>query len=188
MPVNSLLHPVLGALLEYWQGKCNDGALPQRRDIDPLEMGPALLPHLVLTDLFDRGTRPRFRLVGTNVVRRLGFDPTGRYLAGEVTGGWSDFLGALHRLVYCERAPVEGESEFVWEPGRRFGIHHLLLPLAQDGPDPAIALACLVFTCDEPFVPTVRALMPHAAHVDVRRQVLKTLPAAPGAGSDREVA
>jgi hypothetical protein len=169
-------HPILGALLRYWQGKQGARAMPLRRDIDPLEMGPNLLPHLVLADLFDRGTRVRFRLVGTDVVRRLGFDPTSSYLEAEAKGGWADMLASLHRLVYAERAPVQAESEFLWGNGRRRAAQLLLLPLTQDGPDPAIALAGFVFSSAEIFPPPIRALDECATHVELRRAVLKTLP------------
>jgi hypothetical protein len=169
-------NPVLAALLRYWDGQRGARALPARRDIDPLDMGSALLPHLLLVDLFDRGTRVRFRLVGTQVVKRLGFDPTGRYLEGEMTGGWYELLAALHRLVYAERAPVFAESEFLWGGGRRLRAQHLLLPLTQDGPDPAIALAAVVFASAEPFPPSIRALRDNATHSEIARQVLRPAP------------
>jgi hypothetical protein len=189
MASNPMAHPVLGSLLRYWQQKRGARILPSRRDIDPLEMGADLLPHLVLTDLFDRGTRVRFRLVGTNVVKRLGFDPTGRYLEGEMKGGWWDLAAALHRLAYCERAPLYAESEFQWGTGRRLQARHLLLPLTQDGPDPAIALGGMVFAAAEAFPPTIRALGESAVHTETRREVLK--PSAPARDDDaigREVA
>jgi hypothetical protein len=173
MPSNPPAHPVLGSLLRYWQQQRGARSLPSRRDIDPLEMGPDLLPHLLLTDLFDRGTRVRFRLVGTTIVKRLGFDPTGRYIEGEMKGGWWELVGALHRLAYCERAPLYGESEFSWGAGRRLEARHLLLPLTQDGPDPAIALGAFVFASNEVFPPTIRALGDSAAHSELTRQVLK---------------
>ena len=152
-------------------------------------MGPDLLPHLFLTDLFDRGTRVRFRLVGTVVVKRLGFDPTGRYLDGEMKGGWWDLVGALHRLAYCERAPLYAESEFLWGTGRRLQARHLLLPLTQDESDPAIALGGVVFAAAEAFPPTIRALGEGAIHTETTRQVLK--PPGPARDEDtigREVA
>jgi len=180
---------VLGPLLRYWQRKCGARSLPSRRDIDPLEMGADLLPHLLLTDLLDRGTRVRFRLVGTTLVRRWGFDPTGRYLDGEMKGGWWESLAAFHRLAYAERAPLYGESEFLWDAERRLEARALLLPLTQDGPDPAIALSAVVFASNEAFVPTLRALVGVATHGERTRQVLKDLPS-PGSAhvSGREVA
>ncbi len=169
-------HPMLAALLAYWQDKRRGRLLPERRDIDPLEMAPALLPHLTLCDLFDRGTRARFRLVGTVVVKRLGFDPTGRYLDQE-TGGFFDLVAALHRLVYCERAPVHATSVFAWGSDRRLEVQQLLLPLAQGGADPAIALTAMLCSSAEPFPPTIRALS-EASHRETQRRVLKALHAA----------
>jgi hypothetical protein len=164
--------PMLKALLDYWQGKRGARALPARRDIDPLEMGPHLLPHLLLCDLFDRGTRARFRLVGTEVVRRLGFDPTGKYLEPGARGSYFELLASLHRLVYCERAPLYSASAFTWESGRQLKVQHLLLPLSHDGPDPAIALVGMGIDSGEVFPPTIRALDGSAAHAETRRFVV----------------
>jgi len=169
-------HPTLAPLFRYWQEKRGVRALPARRDIDPVEMGPALLPHLLLGDLLDRGTRVRFRLVGTVVVRRLGFDPTGKYL-GDENGAWFEQLAALNRLVYAERAPVYAESLFTWGTGRRLEAQHLLLPLNQDGPDPSIALMGLVFRSPEPFPPTLRVLGETGQHRELLRAVLRQPPA-----------
>jgi len=177
--------PHLLALLRYWLAKRRTLPLPARRDIDPLEIGPDLLPGLVMTDLLERGTRVRFRLVGTAVVKRMGSDPTGRYLERELRGGWFDAFGSLCRLVYAERAPVYAECEMHWGSGRTMRLASLLLPLTQDGPDPAIALAGLAFASREPFPPSLRALAESGAHQELRRHVLKELPvldAAPSAG------
>jgi hypothetical protein len=168
-------HPILSPLLHYWQEKRGPRALPARRDIDPLEMGPALLPHLLLGDLLDRGTRVRFRLVGTVVVKRFGFDPTGKYL-GEQKSAWFEMIGALNRLAYAERAPVYAESRLAWSNTRRIDIQQLVLPLTQDGPDPAIALMGVAFHAAEPFPPTLRALGETAQHRELLRAVLKQLP------------
>jgi hypothetical protein len=168
--------PVRDLLLQYWREKRGDHPMPSRTTIDPVEMGAALLPHLLLTDLLDRGTRVRFRLVGTNVVRRIGFDPTGRYLDAAVTGGWGEFFALLHRLLYAERAPIEAESEIQWGQGRRMVLRHLLLPLTQDGPDPAIALVGLDITTDEVFPPAIGVIAKDSVHVELSRAVLKSLP------------
>jgi hypothetical protein len=176
MPAAIIDNPTLASLMAYWLGKRGDRALPSRRDIDPLEMGPGLLPHLLLCDLLDRGARVRFRLVGTVVVKRLGFDPTGKFLADVMTGGYGDLVAALHRLVYCERMPVHSESVFTWGPDRRLEVQHLLLPLSHGGSDPAIALAGMVFHAAEPFPPTIRTLSA-TGHRETRHAVLKTLAA-----------
>lgn len=166
--------PVLGALLQYWEDKRRGRPMPARDDIDPLEMGPKLLPHLVLCDLFDHGARVRFRLVGTTVVKRLGFDPTGQYLADQMRGGYIDLLLALHRLVYCERTPLYSESVFRWSAKRRLELRHLLLPLTNGGAEPAIALLGLACSSDEVFPPQLRALNASAVFEEGRRAVLRS--------------
>jgi len=170
-----VFHPLLLALLRYWLEKRGDRPLPARRDIDPVELGAELLPNLMLADLLDRGTHVRFRLVGTAIVKRLGSDPTGRYLAAELRGGWFDDLAALYRVVYAERAPVFAESELQWGAGRRLRVQNLLLPLTQDGSDPAIALSGLAFASADVFPPSLRALAESGTHRELRRQILKDL-------------
>ncbi len=189
MPALPVADPHLLALLRYWLAKRGARPIPARRDIDPVEIAPDLLPHLVLADLLERGTHVRFRLVGTAVVKRLGADPTGRYLERELRGGWFDALASLYRLVYAERAPVYAESELCWGTGRTMRVANLLLPLAQDGPDPAIALSGLAFASREVFPPSLRALAESGTHQELRRHVLKELPAVDaGNGSGRFVA
>ena len=161
--------PVLLALLRYWNKKRGAAALPARPDIDPLEMGPPLLPSLMLADLLDRGTRVRFRLVGTAVTKRLGFDPTNRYLADAVGGGFGEQLATLNRRLYADRAPLYSEIALHWGGHRRLEIEQLLLPLSQGGPDPAIALIGLSFRTLEPFPPTLGALAEIAAVSELRR-------------------
>jgi hypothetical protein len=189
MRIESAPPSILGPLLRYWQEKRGDRALPRRNDIDPVEMGAALLPHLILTDLLDRGTRVRFRLVGTTVVKRIGFDPTGCYLDAALTGGWGGFLATLHRLLYAERVPIRADSEVLWGEGRRMRVEHLMLPLTQDGPDPAIALVGLQFMTAEAFPPALGAIAKDVGHGEISRSVLKSLPSLkPGRVVARDVA
>ncbi len=160
MPVSpplAQLHPVLGSLLRYWSAQCEGRIMPARQDIDPLEMGPKLLPHLLLCDLQDRGARLRYRLVGTNVVRRWGFDPTGRNL-DETMGPYFAYLADLLRQLFQERAPIQASCAFRWGVNRELEANHLLLPLSKGGLDPAIALVGLTFRSDEVFPPQIRSL------------------------------
>ena len=61
-------HPSVQCFYEYWRSKCVDGRLPERHDIDPLEI-PELLPGIILMDVARDGQRLRFRirLAGTMV-------------------------------------------------------------------------------------------------------------------------
>lgn len=158
MLADALIHPVLEPLLRYWGDKRGaQRAMPERRDIDPLEIGARLLPHLMLCDLFDHGNRVRFRVVGTNVVRRWGFEPTAKYL-DEDLGPYFATLGELCHACFAERAPIYSVSAFRWGVNRELEAYHLLLPLAKGGFEPAIALAGIAFRSDEVFPPQIRNL------------------------------
>ncbi len=71
--------PLLRDLYEYWNGKKGDRKMPSRPDICPTEIVD-LLPKIILIDVEYEPQRFRFRLVGTDVVRVMGQDATGKYL------------------------------------------------------------------------------------------------------------
>jgi hypothetical protein len=62
-------------LYQYWQSKHVDGRVPSRCDIDPIIDIPHLAKNLILLDAKNEFT---YRLVGSEVVERHGFDMTGR--------------------------------------------------------------------------------------------------------------
>ena len=70
-------------LHRYWLLKHRDGRPPSRRDLDPLIEIPALVSNLVLMDV--EGDSYRYRLVGTEVVKRAGMDMTGRMIGLAIT-------------------------------------------------------------------------------------------------------
>jgi hypothetical protein len=149
--------PLLSALLGYWDGKRGARPMPARRDIDPVEMGGSLLPHLALVDLAVGGARARFRLVGTSLVRGFGFDPTGE----RVDDGASGYFAELARFcasAALRRAPVHWTADFRWGARNRLDVRHLVLPLTHGGADPAIALAGIVFASGDVRPPTIARL------------------------------
>lgn len=166
------LHPVLGALLRYWNDKRGARAMPARSDIDPLEMGAKLLPHLLLCDLLDRGTRIRFRVVGTHVVKRFGFDPTGQLLAEQANGSYFEHLAQWHQEIFAKGQPLYTESVFRWGAKRQLEARHLLLPLTNGGSEPQIGLMGVAFSSDEVFPPQIRALNSIAQHAERSREFL----------------
>src|SRR3546814_12310908 len=59
----------LRRLYEYWCSRCQGGALPSRRDIDPLDI-PDLLPNLFLLDVIGDAEDFVFRLAGSREIGR----------------------------------------------------------------------------------------------------------------------
>jgi hypothetical protein len=123
--------PILGALYRYWNRRRGHRRMPDRRDIDPLELGPALLPHLGLMDIVEGGARVRYRLLGTAIVDRFGSDPTGKFMDEVMTGSYSDYIHGLYRELVRARAPVFSESVFRWDAEGFLRTRRLYLPLTH---------------------------------------------------------
>jgi hypothetical protein len=179
MPAEVFNHATLSALFRYWDEKRSGRAMPARRDIDPIEMGPRLLPHLMLCELADRGSRIRFRLVGTLLVKRLGYDPTGKWLADLPKSDYLDFLARMVRLSYAEAAPIFADSTFRWGAKGQLDTHHLLLPLTTGGSDAGIVMVGAAYVSAEVFPPQIRVLDTLAHHSVGKREILSLKTTAP---------
>jgi len=189
MPRELFDHAMLGALYRYWQAKRGARAMPARQDIDPVEMEPRLLPHLMLCEVAQHGSHVRFRLVGTSLAKRLGFDPTGQSLSDLPEGDYFDFLGRLLRRSYAEAAPVYGESMFRWGVKSHLEARHLLLPLSAGGVEPAIVLVGTAYSSDDVFPPNIRTLCSMARHSVLKREmVVLPVPMRPAAEQSANVA
>ncbi len=165
-------HPALRRLYAYWDGKRAGKRMAARTDIDPLEMGAPLLPHLMLCDLLDGGTRSRFRLVGTGIVGRYGQDPTGQFLEPRSSQGYFAALREFNQLAARERAPIYGECSFRWEHQRSLRARHLVLPLTTQGRDAAMVLVGAVFESGDVFPPQIAMLERMVDEMAVVRRVM----------------
>jgi hypothetical protein len=114
---------------DYWQSKRNDGGLPLRAWIDPLDI-PRLLPYLMLIEVIEGHLR--YRLAGTQVVANAGFDFTGRYL-DELQFANRDFYLGCYRDILETRMPVFGIDHWVYPNGRNGVSEFAMLPLSSDG-------------------------------------------------------
>lgn len=93
----TLDHPLLQRLHDYWNGKRAGRAYPGREQIDPLELR-FMLGSIILVDVEPEPLRFRYRLFGSEIVRRQGFDMTGKYLDQHP---WPE-LAALARTAYLQ--------------------------------------------------------------------------------------
>jgi hypothetical protein len=131
-----LRHADQRALYAYWCSKRRqDGRLPARADIDPVEMR-ALLPRLALIDVLRDGDRLafRYRLTGTEIVDRAGRDPTGKRFEELYSGDYLKTAHATYREVVETGRPHTSDRVYPLVPGREYmSYDRLLLPLASDG-------------------------------------------------------
>jgi hypothetical protein len=133
----------------------------------------------MLCEFADKGTRIRFRLVGTLLVKRLGFDPTGKWLADLPKSDYLDFLARMVRLSYAEQAPIFADSTFRWGTKGQLDAHHLLLPLTTGGDDAGIVMVGTAYVSEEVFPPQIRQLDMLAHHSVGKREILNIQTKAP---------
>lgn len=69
--------PLLRQLYAYWDERRRGRPMPARRDLDPVEFRFAL-GHVLLIDVLYHPLRFRFRLHGSELAFRAGYDMTGR--------------------------------------------------------------------------------------------------------------
>jgi len=135
--------PQVQAIFAYWRGLCPIGPsgerlLPARKNWDVLDVARQM-PDIRFFDVvpWDRPPhwRYRCRLVGTNQVVALGFDPTGRWLDEAEPWTWRDprFLARQEAMI-TTRSPTWRRGDVVFERGRDKGVLECLqLPFASDG-------------------------------------------------------
>jgi hypothetical protein len=156
----------LHAVLSYWSGKRGDRPMPSRRNIDPLELGPGILPHLMLVDV-EPGPRFRYRLFGTVVSDAFGMDATGRYIDEVMVGKYKDFILGIYGDVVAMKKPVYSTSIYGPQPDRKMSTQRLMLPLSSDGSTVDMVLACQVFLHGSPLKTlTVRIAQDKAEPID----------------------
>lgn len=127
----------LHRLYEYWDAKRGDRAYPGRADIDPLELGSHLLPHVFLIDVLPTAESGppqfRFRLTGTRVDEIHGQPLTGRSTRDIRTPEIAQAAERQCRQVVqsgapgCDHVVLLARDESFWH------FERLILPLSDDG-------------------------------------------------------
>ena len=140
-------HPGLRALYDYWDGRRPGPRLPGRQHLDPLDI-PTLLPNVMLVDVGE-GDDLRFRLVGTALVGWFGRDTTGLPLQTVYAAkDWERIL-VDYRYAIRERRPCLCRSSIARAGIEAQPYQRLLLPLARNGETVDMLLAG-VFWRDTP--------------------------------------
>jgi hypothetical protein len=168
---------ILQALFAYWTGRCGKRAMPDRRDIDPVELPAFVLPNLAMFDLVEGARRVRVRLLGTEVVARFGKDFTGSFIDEVMSGDYLDYVSGLCREVHARRAPVYTENLFRWQVRQDIVTRRLLLPLTNGTDEPAILLAGLTFDIARDQIDGPVRFNGMTQHTELKRHIFAALPA-----------
>jgi hypothetical protein len=135
------------ALHRYWRDiRPGESLMPGRQHLDPAAI-PALLPTIRLYDVHRDPWRFRYRLVGTELVRVLGHDPTGTWfddLLAKDNGAHSGvdliFVASGQGISYRRGFPLHFQPD-----KNHLSSERILLPLARDGSTVDIVLGCTVY-------------------------------------------
>ena len=124
---------ILGPALAYWAQKRGSRSMPSRRDIDPVELPPKLLPNLQIIEVIDGGTRFRYRLVGTASVEAFGSDYTGRYPDEMFSDDRLNFIQSIYRRVYETKLPLFSLNRYHTPKNIDLFAYRIYMPLSEDG-------------------------------------------------------
>lgn len=127
--------PALEAVARYWSERRAQRRMPDRADIDPLDLPPAIWPNLIITEPSDGGWR--YRLVGSAHVERYGMDFTGKLTHEIMQGSYRDYMNAIYDATFHEGVPVYSESVFRWDIEGFAATRRLMVPLSHGGADHA---------------------------------------------------
>jgi hypothetical protein len=127
--------PVIHALLAFWEQARGTRAMPSKADVDPLRLGPRLLPHIMLAEPVGDGRRIRYRLCGTAVAEAAGLDLTGLHVDElNPDPAYTRYIDGLYRRAIEARRPIYSESRYLAQQstGQRV-TRRLICPLSPDG-------------------------------------------------------
>jgi hypothetical protein len=132
-------HPALKALLRYWRSLSRNGAVPRRRDIDPIALRK-LLPHLYLIDAGATPDELRYRLAGSIIVQAFGFEPgrlsraqiRARHVKPERYDEFNRTSAETHRIV-ADRIIAYTHDHMTSYTKDYLGYARLNLPISEDG-------------------------------------------------------
>ena len=131
-------HPQFRRLFDLWDGLRAGRTFPSRQDF-ALSSLAFLLGNLMLVDVVANPARLRFRLVGTDIVNRLGSDPTGQWFEQPLAGSYL----APANSVLTHHAPCMALRDMAaGKQPCRFEL--LVAPLADDGLAINMLIAALV--------------------------------------------
>ncbi len=138
---------ILVDFLKFWHDARGDRPMPRHADMDPLKLGPALLPYVLLIDVeHEPELRYRWRLIGTHITTVLDRDMTGCYWDDIYEGDGLATLRLRADWVLQHRAPLRATGHAV-SRGRDFEtLEALHLPLSDDGETINMIFAASVYT------------------------------------------
>lgn len=124
--------PILGPALSYWMSKRGERSMPRKRDIDPTDIPPKILPNLQIIEVINGGARFRYRLIGTALVDAYGKDFSGLIVDELFPDGRLDFVQGLYRSVCSSKAPIFSRNKYHTPRNVDLFSTRIYMPLSED--------------------------------------------------------
>lgn len=123
--------PRLERLYAYWLKKKADRPAPMRADLDPAEI-KHFLPILNLLDVRHEPLGFRHRLIGTEIVDKLGRDATGHWVDAELYGEAAPQIFDGLRVIVEEMRPYRRLTRLDWHTRNWLGMEAVEMPLVDE--------------------------------------------------------
>jgi len=126
---------IIQGLMRFWEQARGARPMPAKSDMDPVRLGARLLPHILLVETVEGGTRFRYRLCGSANTDAAGMDLTGRHV-DELNPhpDYIRYMVGLYRQAQASGRPVYSESRYLaLATNTARDTRRLICPLSSDG-------------------------------------------------------
>jgi hypothetical protein len=130
-PLAILTEPRLHRFFAYLEAKRGTREFAARRDIDPLDFG-YILGNVLLLDVLYEPLRFRYRLIGSNLSAKTGYDLTGKFVDDHPDAEYRAYVAARYAETVLSRRPTSGNYEVVMDRKLK-RYQSLRVPLSGDG-------------------------------------------------------
>ncbi len=130
--VDDLPNSILQNIYQYWLDMKGERSMPSRADLNPVEI-VKLLPHISLVDVEHETGRYKMRLIGTETVKAMGLDVTGKYL--DEFPLIEQILKKNYNWLIKEKRPYINFDKLKWSSKSFMDYYALGLPLSRNGKD-----------------------------------------------------
>ena len=125
--------PLIRRFFAYWQSKRGDERFPARRALDPIDFS-YVLGDVTLVEICGESKTYRYRVTGSNLVARDGYETTGKTLEDIPDVEYRERIRTTFDAVATTGEPVHGLRDLLID-GRLRCYEVLVLPLASNGCD-----------------------------------------------------
>lgn len=130
--IDELPNDILRDIYQYWLDMRGDRAMPSRADLNPADI-TALLPYVSLVDVERDPVRYRMRLIGTETVKAMAIDVTGKYM--DEIPLIESLLKQNYDWLIEEKHPYINFDKLKWSKKSYLEYYALGLPLSNNGKD-----------------------------------------------------